>query len=93
MSFSAANAARRVWLLISSHCRKPFDRPKLRMKRTAFWAFYSAFVLELAPPLQSLTRSGATALTFPLVYGLNHLVYAFLWGRSAQFEDLVYDRA
>lgn len=57
------------------------------------WAFYSAFVLELAPPLQSLTRAGATALTFPLVYGLNHLVYAFLWGRSAQFEDLVYDRA
>ena len=57
------------------------------------WAFYSAFVLELAPPLQSLTRSGATALTFPLVYGLNQLVYAFLWGRSAQFEDLVYDRA
>lgn len=57
------------------------------------WAFYSAFVLELAPLLQSLTRAGATALTFPLVYGLNHLVYAFLWGRSAQFEDLVYDRA
>ncbi|MAH88356.1 MAG: hypothetical protein CMF26_07120 [Kiloniella sp.] len=57
------------------------------------WAFYSAFVLELAPPLQSMTRAGMTALTFPLVYGVNHLVFAFLWGRGPQLEDPIYDGA